>query len=178
MDQKETVKIRPARVTDAKAIKQLMAPFVEQGDLLPRPLSELYARVREFWVADDGNPGVVGCVALSVVWEDLAELRSLAVDANHRSGGTGRRLVVAALREARRLSLPKVFALTSIPGFFKKLGFVEVPMDDLPQKVFFDCIHCPKVDHCDEVALIFDTSQPLPESLLASEPEAGLQSLG
>ncbi len=167
MQVNEPVVIRPARVTDARAIKRLMKPFVEKGDLLPRSLAELYARVREFLVADDGAGDVVGCVALSIVWEDLAEVRSLAVNPDRQSGGVGRRLVAAALEEARRLELPKVFALTSIPDFFKKLGFVEVSMDSLPQKVFFDCVQCPKVEHCDEVALMFDCSQPVPESPLA-----------
>ncbi len=174
MNANKPVIIRPARVTDARAIKQLMAPFVEKGDLLPRPLAELYARMREFWVAVDGREGIVGCVALSIVWEDLAELRSLAVHPECRSAGTGRRLVAAALQEAQRLELPKVFALTSIPEFFRKLGFVEVSMDCLPQKVFFDCVHCPKVDDCDEVALLFDCSRPLPDALLASAPGKGL----
>ena len=163
MKQSKTVQIRPARVTDARAIKRLMDPFVEKEDLLPRSLAEIYTRVRDFRVADAGENGIVGCVALQVVWEDLAEVRSLAVHPDHQSGGTGRRLVVAALQEARRLGLPRIFALSSVPAFFKKLGFVEVPMDSLPQKVFFDCVDCPKVNDCDEVALIFDYSRPLPE---------------
>lgn len=150
------VQIRRARVSDAKSIKKLVDRFVEQGELLPRPLQEVYSRIREFWVADDSTAGVIGCVALQVVWEDLAEVRTLAVNPDFHSGGIGRKLVEVTLGEARRLELQKVFALTNVPFFFKKLGFVEVPMDSLPQKVYFDCIHCPKVDHCDEVAVVYD----------------------
>lgn len=174
MNTSEAVVIRPARVTDARAIKNLMEPFVRRGILLPRPLADLYARTREFWVAEDSAGAIVGCVALSILWEDLAEVRSLAVHPEHRSAGTGRRLVAAALGEARRLGLPKVFALTSIPDYFRKLGFVDVSMDALPQKVFLDCVHCPKADDCDEVALIFECAQPLPASLLASAQGEGL----
>jgi len=174
LNQKKQVQIRPARVEDVRAIKRLIDPFVEKEDLLPRTLAELYSRVRDFWVAENESKRILGCVALQVVWEDLAEVRSLVVDPNHQSGGAGGRLVVAVLQEARRLGLPRVFALTCIPEYFKKLGFVEVEMDSLPQKVFFDCVHCPKVDHCDEVALIFDYSEPLPESLLANEQGEGL----
>lgn len=156
------IRIRRALVTDARSIKRLIDQYAALGHVLPRSLQEIYIRVRDFWVAEAPGGQVVGCVALQMMWEDLAEVRSLVVDPEHQSHGIGRMLVLAALDEARTLGLRRAFALTEVPEFFAKLGFEEVEMDDLPQKVFYDCIHCPKLDHCNEVALIFDCSKPLP----------------
>lgn len=150
-----SARIRTARVSDAPAIKKLIDVCAAKDQLLARSLAEIYSRVREFWVVDDPEEGVVGCVALRVVWGDLAELRSLAIEEGHRSYGYGRQLTQAVLDEARRLDLPKVFALTYIPEFFKKRGFVEVPKESLPHKVWSDCVNCPKFPHCDEVALMY-----------------------
>lgn len=170
------VQIRPARVADVPAIKKLIDAFAGTDSLLPRTLAEIYSKVRDFWVAEDPTSGIIGCVALQVVWEDLAEVRSLAVDVRHQSCGVGRRLVLAVVEEAKRLGLPKVFALTNVPGFFKKLGFREIPKETLPHKVWTDCVRCPKFLHCDETALILQTVPVSVDSLLAKDEPHGLQS--
>jgi amino-acid N-acetyltransferase len=163
-------------VTDARSIKRLIDRYAALGNVLPRSLQEIYIRVRDFWVAEAPGGQIAGCVALQMMWEDLAEVRSLVVDPEHQSHGIGRMLVRATLEEAKALGLRRAFALTEVPAFFLKLGFEEVEMDTLPQKVFYDCIHCPKLDHCNEVALIFDCSNPLPDKGLAKPEQGGLQS--
>jgi amino-acid N-acetyltransferase len=125
--------------------------------MLPRPLGEIYEFLRDFVIALDEQSGdVVGCCALHVVWEDLAEVRSLAVDDAHRGTGLGRRLVEACIAEACRLGIKRLFALTYVPGFFKKLGFHDLPKETLPHKVWSDCIKCHKFPDCDEQAVALD----------------------
>jgi amino-acid N-acetyltransferase len=158
----DQIVIRGARVEDARAIKRLIDIYAATDIVLPRSLQDVYVRIRDFWVAEQYGEGVIACVALQMMWESLAEIRSLVVDPRRQTTGLGRRLVVAALEEARQLGLKQVFALTESPDYFRKLGFVETDMDNLPQKVFYDCINCPKVDCCTETAMIFDCTQPIP----------------
>ena len=100
----------------------------------------------------DGN--VVGCCALQIVWSDLAEIKSLAVDEANSGRGVGKMLVVAAIEQAHQLGLPQVFALTLEPDFFEKMGFKIIEKDELPMKVWSDCAKCPKQQNCDEIAVI------------------------
>ncbi|MFV0348977.1 MAG: N-acetyltransferase [Halodesulfovibrio sp.] len=146
--------IRKARMQDVKAVHKLLMECSGQGLLLPRPLNQLYGHLREFFVVDpdDGSP-VVGCCALAITWDNLAEVRSLAVDERMRGAGFGRKLVEACLSEAVTLGIYKVFTLTYQDNFFRKMGFVEVTKDILPQKVWADCINCPKFPECDEIAM-------------------------
>ncbi|UZP68476.1 N-acetyltransferase [Desulfovibrio mangrovi] len=146
--------IRKARMQDVKAIHKLLMECSGQGLLLPRPLNQLYGHLREFFVVDpdDGSP-VVGCCGLAIAWDNLAEVRSLAVDERMRGAGFGRKLVEACLSEAVTLGIYKVFTLTYQDNFFRKMGFVEVTKDTLPQKVWADCINCPKFPECDEIAM-------------------------
>ena len=99
---------------------------------------------------------VLGCAALELVWRDLAEIKSLAVDEQQRGRGIGRQLVAATIAEARRLGLTRVFALTREQAFFEKLAFRVVPKETLPHKVWTDCVRCPLQEHCDETAVIVD----------------------
>jgi amino-acid N-acetyltransferase len=146
--------IRKARMQDVKAVHKLLMECSGQGLLLPRPLNQLYGHLREFFVVDpdDGSP-VVGCCGLAIAWDNLAEVRSLAVDERMRGAGFGRKLVDACLSEAVTLGIYKVFTLTYQDNFFRKMGFVEVTKDTLPQKVWADCINCPKFPECDEIAM-------------------------
>ncbi|GFM34146.1 N-acetyltransferase [Desulfovibrio subterraneus] len=146
--------IRKARMQDVKAIHKLLMECSGQGLLLPRPLNQLYGHLREFFVVDpdDGSP-IVGCCGLAIAWDNLAEVRSLAVDERMRGAGFGRKLVDACLSEAVTLGIYKVFTLTYQDNFFRKMGFVEVTKDTLPQKVWADCINCPKFPECDEIAM-------------------------
>jgi RNA 3'-terminal phosphate cyclase (ATP) len=148
--------IRKARAEDVPAIQKLVAYFAARGELLPRTLNELYQHLRDFFVYELHGE-VVGIAALSLYWEDLAEVRSLAVQEGRGGKGLGAALVHACLEEAARLGIRRVFALTYRPGFFEKLGFREIDKRELPQKIWKDCIRCAKFACCDEVALIRET---------------------
>lgn len=152
--------IRNARMDDIKAIYALLAHFANKGLLLGRSLSSLYDQLRDFLVfeATDGPEAgrVVGCCSLHVCWENLAEIRSLAIAESHHRQGIGRQLVNACLDEAAQLGINRIFTLTYQPGFFQKLGFCPIDKNELPHKVWSDCIQCPKFPDCNEEALIFE----------------------
>ncbi len=151
----ESMKVRNAKISDAKVVSALINGYAEHDRMLYRPLAEIYEKLQLFLVAE-ADDEVVGCCALEIIWSDLAEIKSLAVASDRKGKGIGRLLVNAAVEEARRLGVPRVFALTLEPEFFKKVGFKIIAMDDLPMKVWSDCARCPKQQHCDEIALIKD----------------------
>jgi amino-acid N-acetyltransferase len=144
--------IRNANIQDVKAIHRLINHFAEVDRMLFASMSDLYERMMTFLVAED-NGSVIGCCAVQVLWDNLAEIKSLAVDEAWFGKGVGRALVEGCVDRARQLGLKKVFTLTMEPVFFEKVGFVRVDMDQLPMKVWSDCTNCPKQDHCDEIAL-------------------------
>ncbi|HID11542.1 MAG TPA: N-acetyltransferase [Candidatus Latescibacteria bacterium] len=147
--------VRSAQIGDAQAIAELIIHYARKGLLLPRPLSQVYAHIRDYAVVEvDGR--VVGCGALEVVWDSLGEVRSLAVEEGMRGLGIGRALVEYLLEDASRLGLKRVFALTYIEQFFEQFGFRKVPKESLPHKIWRDCIHCPKFPDCDEVAMLLE----------------------
>jgi RNA 3'-terminal phosphate cyclase (ATP) len=148
--------VRKARAADVPAMQLLIAHFAARGELLPRTLNELYVHLRDFFVCVVGGE-VIGICALSLYWEDLAEVRTLAVREEHGGKGLGAALVTGCLDEAARLGVRRVFALTYRPGFFARLGFREIDKRELPQKIWKDCIKCAKFANCDEVALVRDT---------------------
>lgn len=144
--------VRKARVSDVPAIHDFINGCALEGRMLRRSLSETYERVREFYVAVQGGE-VVGTGALHITWEDLAEIRSLAVKKPHRGRGLGSALVRRCLAEARELGITRVFVLTYIPRFFARFGFAEAPRSSLPHKIWADCIHCPHFPDCKEVPM-------------------------
>jgi amino-acid N-acetyltransferase len=144
--------IRKATIPDVRAIHKLLMTYASNGMMLSRSLSELYEAIRDFYVWEE-NGVVVGTVCLHICWEDLAEVRSLAVDENYEGRGIGRKLVEACLQEARQIGLKKVFALTYKDQFFAKLGFHLIEKSQLPHKIWGDCIKCPKFPDCDEIAM-------------------------
>ena len=148
--------VRKARMQDVKPIHALMLSTGHEGYLLPRSLSDIYSRVRDFFVLHDENGALIGCSALAITWENLAEVRSLLMVPDLRGGGGGHLLVSACLDEARSLGLARVFALTYQVRFFERQGFQVVSKDTLPQKVWMDCIHCPKFPDCDETAVLLE----------------------
>lgn len=148
--------LRKAQITDVKNIQKLLAVYAGKGDMLSRSLSELYESLRDFYVEVDENDRLLGTSALHIVWEDLAEVRSVAVAEDAGRKGIGSTLVGACIAEARELGLKRVFCLTYKPEFFGKLGFVLVDKSTLPHKVWGDCIKCPKFPDCDENAMILD----------------------
>ena len=151
------MEIRPARVEDAAAICGIINYYAERGRMLHRSLESVYEALREFLVAEDGGK-VVGCVAVDVYWGDLAEVKSLAIAPARRGGGIGTLLMQAAIADARRLGLQKLFALTYEKEFFVRNGFKTVRRENLPEKVWRECMGCPKSDACDEIAMILNLS--------------------
>ncbi len=149
--------LRPARMADVKEIHGLLKGFADSGLLLGRSLSSLYDHLRDYQVfiaTVDGTPVIAGVCSLHICWEDLAEVRSLAVSPSFQGRGIGASLVRGSLAEAQRLGIDRVFTLTCQPDFFKKLGFVDVDKNNLPHKVWSDCVNCPKFPDCNEVAMM------------------------
>ena len=145
--------IRKAKLEDVKEIQRLIKQYSTRGDILPRSLSELYDHLRDFFVFIR-NRKVVGICALHICWDDLAELRSLAVQEEVRNKGIGTSLVKACLKESKGLGAKKVFALTYQPEFFERMGFKKVDKNVLPHKIWTDCLKCVKFPDCDEMALV------------------------
>jgi amino-acid N-acetyltransferase len=153
----ETFFLRKARIQDVKAIHALLMECARGELLLPRSFNQLYSHLRDFYVLTSGEGrDVNGCCALSICWEGLAEIRSLVVHPDVQKQGWGRKLVEACLSEAVTLGVYRVFTLTYQRDFFVKLGFEEVNKEKLPQKVWADCIHCPKFPECDEIAMVME----------------------
>ena len=150
--------IRKARMADVKAIQMLIAEYARKGDMLPRSLSEIYENLRDYFVCVEDGGGVIGSAAVHLMWEDLAEVRSLAVRDDRVGRGIGTKLVEACISEAIVLGITRVFALTYKPEFFEKLGFRRVDKSELPHKIWSDCLKCSKFPDCDEVALLADFS--------------------
>ena len=154
----EDLRIDKATMGDAPQIQGLVSSFAAIGEMLPRPLAEIYEHLRDFFVVREGER-VMACAALHIMWEDLAEVRSLAVVENNQEQGMGLLLVNACLEEARRLGIRTVFALTQQPAFFEKVGFHQADMMSLPRKVWGECFRCPKFPNCDEIAVIIDLGE-------------------
>jgi amino-acid N-acetyltransferase len=146
--------IRPARVGDVPAIHDLIRTFADRKLMIRRSLGELYESIREFLVATDDDGSIIGCAALHVFWEDLAELKCLAVSESVHGRGVGRRLVDACWESARELEINSVFALTYVSEFFEKLGYHQIEKADLPHKIWNECVRCPLFPNCQEIALI------------------------
>lgn len=147
--------IRKAWLADIKPIHRLITEQAERGQILPRAMSELYGHVRDFIVSvDEASGEIVGCGALHFVWEDLAEVRSLAVQTVMQGRGIGSELVERLLDEAREMGVKEVFVLTYRPRLFERLGFIIMEKSHLPHKIWADCIRCAKFPECDEIALV------------------------
>jgi len=144
--------IRKARIADARAIHQLLLKYAGDGLMLARSLPDIYESIRDIYVSEM-NGQVVGTAWLHICWEDLAEVRSLAVAAEAGGNGIGRKLVEACLSEACTIGMERVFCLTYQPEFFSKLGFSEIEKSELPHKIWGDCIKCAKFPECDEIAM-------------------------
>jgi len=151
----QRVVVEKAGMADALQIHDLINEFARRGDMLPRTVAEVYENLRDFFVVRDGHR-VLACVALHILWEDLAEVRSLSVKEDEQAQGLGVLLVQACLNEARDIGLRTVFALTFRPGFFEKLGFRQADVMTLPRKVWNECYRCPKFPNCDEIAMGLD----------------------
>jgi amino-acid N-acetyltransferase len=145
-------KLRKAKVQDAERIQFLINEYAKLGLMLPRSINSIYENIRDFWVYEEEGT-VYGTCALSVFWDNLAEIRSLAVDPKQTGRGIGSALVKRSLQEALELGIKRVFTLTYQVRFFKKLGFKEIDKNTLPHKIWRDCINCVKFPNCDETAM-------------------------
>jgi amino-acid N-acetyltransferase len=142
-------------MSDADAILGLINPHAAQGLMLSKKPYDIYRNIMNFFVIEEEGK-VVGCAKISIVWRDLAELVSLAVDSDVHGQGVGKQLVQACLDEAKHIGIARVFTLTLQCDFFSKCGFTEVPHSALPHRVFGKCLACPKADCCDEHAFVID----------------------
>lgn len=145
--------IRKAKIADIKQIQRLINSFAAKDLMLPRSLNELYENIRDFWVAEERGK-LSGCCALHISWNDLAEIKCLAVDKNKQNKGTGKELVAACIGEAGIFGAKKIFVLTYRQDYFKKFGFKKIKHTELPHKIWAECINCPKFPDCQEVALL------------------------
>ncbi|MGC8678000.1 MAG: N-acetyltransferase [Hydrogenobaculum sp.] len=144
--------IRKAKIKDAPFMHELINEYAKEGVLLPRSLSSIYENIRDFFVATD-NEKVIGVCALHIVWEDLAEIKSLAVEKNYVKRGIGKALVERCLEDASYYDIKTVFVLTYQVDFFKKMGFKLIQKETLPHKIWGECINCSKFPSCDEIAM-------------------------
>ncbi|MDB5084400.1 MAG: acetyltransferase [Bacilli bacterium] len=147
--------VRKAKMSDVAAMFTLISTFAQQGLLLPRSLQSLYEDLQLFSVVEADDGSVVGVAGLHILWSDLAEIRSLAIAPAYQGTGLGSQLVNHLIDKAYQLEIARVLALTYQVSFFKRIGFSIVTKESLPQKVWKDCVNCPKFATCDEVALLY-----------------------
>ena len=150
--------LRKARVGDVKTIHRMINTSAGEGEILPRSLMDIYGSLRDFFIyIDQEKQSIIGICAMNIIWENLAEIRSLYVDGSQRNRGIGKKLFEACISEAITLELFRVFTLTNSPEFFRRLGFKEVDRSTLSEKIWSDCFRCSKYpDYCDEVALVVE----------------------
>jgi len=159
------IRIRMAEADDVDTMHALLLPYSEKKVVLPRTHDSLYQHLQEFVVADcDGD--LVGLVALHVYQSNLAEVRSLVVSDSHQGMGIGKLLVEACEKVAIGLGLERLFALTYVEQFFDHMGYLVVPKETLPHKIWTACIHCEKFSNCDEIAM----EKRLPSSPVETAP--------
>lgn len=149
---RRTPRIRKALLSEVAPIHRLVNEFAGGDLMLPLSIGDVTDRLRDFWVALDGGK-VIGSVAVHVTWGKLVEIRSMAVRKDLQKRGLGKRLVKAALKEAREMGADEVFTLTYVPGYFKHFGFKVCDRSELPHKVWVDCVKCPKFPDCGETAM-------------------------
>ncbi|WP_457643459.1 N-acetyltransferase [Persephonella sp.] len=150
--------LRKATVKDGQEIFNILQRYAIEGILLPRSLNSIYENIRDFFVYEEDEK-IVGVGSLHIFWEDLAEIKSLAVLPEHQHRGIGKQIVKECIKEAKQLGIKKVFALTYVPQFFEKMGFKVVDKSEFPQKVWTECIHCVKFNECKEVPVMLQLEE-------------------
>ena len=149
--------MRKAINTDVKSIYAIVDSYAKKGEMLPCAVYEIHERLRDFFVYIDDETGeITGVCALRICWGGIGEIRSLAVKEEFKKRGIGKAMIHACLDEAAALGLPKVFALTYVPGFFLKFGFEVIDKKSLPHKIWGDCVKCSKFPECDETAVMLE----------------------
>lgn len=155
--------IRKASVDDVDAILKLVNYYAEKELLLRKSAFKVYTKLQTFYIAETEKK-VVGCVSLVVLWEDLAEICSLAVDEQYLRRGIGKKLVNKCIEQAKLLKVTKIIALTYKDKFFEKIGFHFVDKNIFPRKLMWECLECPKLDECDELAYLMNLGQMVERS--------------
>ena len=147
--------IRKAGTPDVAEMHRIINHYAGQHLMLPKAHLQLFENLRDYTVAvSRGGGPVLGCGALHIYWEDLAEIRAVAVSPDVKQKGVGTRIVEGLLAEARQYGLAQVFVFTYVPEFFSRFGFIQVEHTTMPLKVFNECFHCPKFNTCDEIAMV------------------------
>lgn len=155
MSMTEALTIRHATMQDVDQMLSVINSYAQQGLMLPRTKLSVCENLQSFIVAFDGVK-VVGVAGLHILWEDLAEIRSLAIDESAKGKGIGKHLVLSLIEKCEQLGIKRVLSLTYQKVFFEKCGFQVVAKESLPQKVWKDCINCSKLPVCDEIAMIHE----------------------
>src|ERR1017187_8241983 len=151
-----SVVIRKARMEDVKAMHRLLSDFADKRELLPRSIAEIYENLQQFHVAEHQGK-VIGTCALYVTWDNLAEVKALAVEEKFQGKGIGKRLLEVVTQTARDLHIRRLFTLTIRTGFFERFGFGHVSKDHLPHKVWTECVKCVYFpERCVEYAMVKD----------------------
>jgi len=154
--------VRSARTSDVRSIRRLVDAHVASGRLLDKATVTLYEDVQEFVVADRaGDSRVIGCGALHVMWEDLAEIRTIAVDEDCQGQGVGNILVEALLARAREVGVRRVFVLTFAVKFFARLGFEEISGEAASPEVYAELLR----SYDEGVAEFLDLDRVKPNTL-------------
>jgi amino-acid N-acetyltransferase len=136
----ESIKVRPAKTSDIATIADLCGPLIQSRVLLGKERVELYESVQEFLVAEDSDGRVIGCGALHVMWEDLGEVRTLAVSKSRQGQGVGRAILVNLLDRAKEIGLTRIFCLTFEVDFFSKLGFEPISETPVEPEVYAELV--------------------------------------
>ena len=145
--------IRKALMSDVFEMKELINSYASEGCMLPRSLDSLFTNIRDFVVMEeDGH--IIGCCGIHPDWEDLGEVVSFAVVRPYTRQGIGTRLLEECIEDAKAIGLGRLFVLTSSPDFFKKKGFEEIKREELPWKIWADCVNCSKYPDCNSVSLM------------------------
>jgi amino-acid N-acetyltransferase len=167
------MRTREAILPDAERIHELISAYSSDGTLLPRTFAEICENVRDFVVLEHRRQ-VVGCGALHLYGQHLAEIRSITVEPTHQRSGGGKRLVEALLEEAEKHQVSCICLFTRKPEFFSALGFAMAQREDLPDKIHKDCWVCPRLHSCDEFAMV---RGELPKFAILPEPTSFLVKL-
>ncbi len=166
------MKIRPAQVKDVTQIAQIINHWAEYGVMLHRSLNNLYENIKNFNVAIEDDR-VVGVCGLKIVWSNLSEVYALAVAKSHQGKGIGRKLVRACIDDAHTLGVKKLMTLTYEQKFFDRLGFKLIDRQNLPLKVWSECLTCSKNNACDEIAMMLTLDIPEVHSNVPNQPPSG-----
>jgi len=150
----EEYTVRRARIHDVPQMAEIIKVFAQKELLLMRTMGHFYENLRDFAVVEGSEGEILALGALHVVWEDLAELRSIAVREGFQHNGLGTMVVIELLREADAMNMERVFMLTYQEDFFNCFGFKVIDKSLLPHKIWSDCLNCPHFPDCDEVAMI------------------------